>query len=100
MSEIKKLKTTTVFNIARPYIEILTYYQRGGEEEESIQFFISTIEQTLEGVTVHVGDLVMKTTGNVVDVFHVDEDGYLIVDSNKPDQYYISKLDGTLIRDI
>lgn len=100
MPEIKKLKTTTVFNIARPYIEILTYYQRGGEEEESIQFFISTVEQVLEGVTVHVGDLVMKTTGNVVDVFRVDEDGYLIVDSNKPDQYYISKLDGTLIRDI
>lgn len=100
MPEIKKLKTTTVFNIARPYIEILTYYKRGGEEEESIQFFISTAEQTLEGVAVHVGDLVMKTTGNVIDVFRVDEGGYLIVDSNKPDQYYISKLDGTLIRDI
>lgn len=30
MPEIKKIRTTTVFNISKPFIEILTCYDRGG----------------------------------------------------------------------
>lgn len=99
MPEIKKLKTTTVFNITRPYIEILTYYDKGGEVD-FLSFFISNFERVMEGVNVGIGDLIMRSFGDVVDNFYVDENGNLIVDSDNPDQYYISELDGTLIRDI
>ena len=99
MPEIKKIKTTTIFNIARPYIEILTYYDRGGGDD-FLSFFISNFERVMEGVNVGIGDLIMRSFGDVIDNFYVDENGNLIVDSDNPDQYYINESDGTLIRDI
>lgn len=99
MSEIKKIRTTTVFNISKPYIEIFTYYDRGGEDY-FFSFFISNFERVMEGVNVGIGDLIMRSFGDVIDNFYVDENGNLIVDSDNPDQYYINESDGTLIRDI
>lgn len=99
MPEIKKIRTTTVFNISKPYIEILTYYDRGGESD-FLSFFISNFDRVMEGVGVGIGDLIMRSFGDVTDNFYVDENGNLIVDSDNPDQYYINELDGTLIRDI
>lgn len=99
MPEIKKIKTTTVFNISKPYIEILTYYDRGGSGD-FLSFFISNFERVMEGVNVGIGDLIMRSFGDVIDNFYVDENGNLIVDSDNPDQYYINESDGTLIRDI
>lgn len=99
MPEIKKIRTTTVFNISKPFIEILTYYDRGGSDD-FLYFFISNFERVMEGVNVGIGDLIMRSFGNVIDNFYVDENGNLIVDSDNPDQYYINEPDGTLIRDI
>lgn len=99
MPEIKKIKTTTVFNISKPRIEILTYYDRGGENG-FFSFFISNFERVMEDVNVGIGDLIMRSFGDVIDNFYVDENGNLIVDSDNPDQYYINESDGTLIRDI
>ena len=99
MPEIKKIRTTTVFNISKPFIEILTYYDRGGSDD-FLYFFISNFERVMEGVNVGIGDLIMRSFGDVIDNFYVDENGNLIVDSDNPDQYYINESDGTLIRDI
>lgn len=99
MPEIKKIRTTTVFNISKPFIEILTYYDRGGSDD-FLYFFISNFERVMGGANVGIGDLIMRSFGNVIDNFYVDENGNLIVDSDNPDQYYINESDGTLIRDI
>lgn len=99
MPEIKKIRTTTVFNISKPFIEILTYYDRGGSDD-FLYFFISNFERVMESVNVGIGDLIMRSFGDVIDNFYVDENGNLIVDSDNPDQYYINESDGTLIRDI
>lgn len=99
MPEIKKIRTTTVFNISKSFIEILTYYDRGGSDD-FLYFFISNFERVMEGANVGIGDLIMRSFGDVIDNFYVDENGNLIVDSDNPDQYYINESDGTLIRDI
>lgn len=99
MPEIKKIRTSTVFNISKPFIEILTYYDRGGSDD-FLYFFISNFERVMEGVNVGNGNLIMRSFGDVIDNFYVDENGNLIVDSDNPDQYYINESDGTLIRDI
>lgn len=99
MPEIKKIRTTTVFNISKPYIKILTYYDRGGSDD-FLYFSISNFERVVEGVNVGIGDLIMQSFGDVIDNFYVDGNGNLIVDSDNPDQYYINESDGTLIRDI
>lgn len=99
MPEIKKIRTTTAFNISKPFIKILTYYDRGSSDD-FLYFFISNFERVMEGVNVGVGDLIMRSFGDVIDNFYVDENGDLIVDSDNPDQYYINESDETLIRDI
>lgn len=98
MPETKKLKTTTVFNIDRPYVEILTYYDRDGSGD-FLFFFISQFERTMEGTKVGIGDLVERAMGDIDD-FYVDDEGNLIVDSSDPDSYSIRKLDGYLTQEI
>lgn len=99
MAETKKLNTTTIFNIYRPYVEILTYYDKDGTGK-FLFFFISQFERTMEGTKIGIGDLVMRVKGGVEDTFYVDGNGDLIVESNNPDQYKIDKLDGQLIQTV
>lgn len=97
MPETKKLQTTTVFNINRPYVEILTYYDKDGSGNFPF-FFISQYERTMEGVKVGIGDLVERVMGDADD-FYVDDEGNLIVDSDDPDSYSIRELDGYLMQE-
>lgn len=97
MPETKKLQTTTVFNINRPYVEILTYYDKDGSGN-FLFFFISQYERTMEGVKVGIGDLVERVMGDADD-FYVDDEGNLIVDSDDPDSYSICELDGYLMQE-
>lgn len=97
MPETKKLQTTTVFNINRPYVEILTYYDKDGSGN-FLFFFISQYERTMEGVKVGIGDLVERVMGDADD-FYVDDEGNLIVDSDDPDSYSIRELDGYLMQE-
>lgn len=97
MAETKKLSTTTVFNIYRPYVEILTYYDKNGSGE-FLFFFISQFDRTMEGTKIGIGDLVMRAMGGVEDSFYVNENGDLMVESNNPDQYEINRLDDQLIQ--
>ena len=99
MPEIKKLKTTTVFNIRRPYVEILTYYNKG-DHGDFLFFFFAQSGQVSEGVKILEGDLVMRSGGRECDEFYVDENGYLIVDSDNPERYKINRLDGQLTQEI
>lgn len=97
MPETKKLQTTTVFNINRSYVEILTYYDKDGSGN-FLFFFISQYERTMEGVKVGIGDLVERVMGDADD-FYVDDEGNLIVDSDDPDSYSIRELDGYLMQE-
>lgn len=97
MPETKKLQTTTVFNISRPYVEILTYYDKDGSGN-LLFFFISQYERTMEGVKVGIGDLVERVMGDADD-FYVDDEGNLIVNSENPDSYNIRELDGYLMQE-
>lgn len=96
MPQTKKLQTTTVFNIYRPYIEILTYYDENGTGE-FLFFFISEFDRNMEGEKINIGDLVMRAR-NISDNFYLDNQGNLIVESDNADQYSINKLDGQLTR--
>jgi hypothetical protein len=85
--EDKRISTRTVVTSGQGLIQILIEYFP--DDNINISFFVSAFNQTIEGISFLNGDL-GYIYDNLTDLFEINTDGDLIVQSINSDKYNIN----------